>query len=162
MGSATRSITVAPHQAVEIQADTIFDGFRDLSYAYRFGPPNHDLIVASLRRGAGDAQTSDAFLFPTGLPTHREADLGLTVSTQALGDGRYVLDIRSRRFAQSVAIDVPHFRPDDNYFHVAPHSSRTVMLHPLPSAVLAGGVPRRPVGQITPLNSALSVRITGP
>ena len=27
-------------------ADALLDGFRDTSYAYRFGPPGHDLVVA--------------------------------------------------------------------------------------------------------------------
>ena len=44
----------------------LFDGFLDLSYAYRFGPPAYDVLVATLRTGGGGHELAEAFYFPRG------------------------------------------------------------------------------------------------
>ena len=49
-----------------------FDGFLDLGYAYRFGPPPHDLVVATLRAASGEVRAR-AFHFPLGLPVGARA-----------------------------------------------------------------------------------------
>ena len=50
VGQAERAITLAPRGGATLSADAMFEGFRDLTWSYRFGPPGHDLIVATLTR----------------------------------------------------------------------------------------------------------------
>jgi beta-mannosidase len=76
VGTARTAVEVPGHGALEIAAGSLFDGFLDLSYAYRFGPPSVDLVVATLM--VDGKVRGQAFHFPLGLPSAREADLGLT------------------------------------------------------------------------------------
>jgi beta-mannosidase len=108
--------------------------FADVSWAYRFGPPAQDVIVASLERD-GDADTtllSQAFRFPAGRPTRTEpADrLGLSADARPCGDGVYRLTVRSRRLAYGVRIHAPGFAPDDDAFSIEPGGSRQIDLRP--------------------------------
>jgi beta-mannosidase len=116
VGGGARALEVPAHGALEVPAADLLEGFADLSYAYRFGPPSCDLVVA---RFAG----AEAFHFPVGRPAGRELDLGLTATLE--GDE---LVVRTRRFAQAVAIDAPGCVPDDDFFHLAPGAERRIRL----------------------------------
>ncbi len=126
VGSARRPVEILAHDAIELAAAALFDHLSDLSYAYRFGPPSQDLIVATFRAPGGiEAQ---AFHFPLGLPSHRELDLGLTAEARVVADGSAELTVRTRRFAQSIAVEVDGFIPDDDWFHLPPGGQRTLQL----------------------------------
>lgn len=118
--SVERAIEVPPRDALEIPALSLFESFYDLSYAFRFAPPSHDLIVARLKD-----TPYEAFYFPLGLPNTRELDLGLAAEARLEGDD-LIVTIRTRRFAQSLTVEVEHFSPDDAYFHLAPGTERTL------------------------------------
>jgi beta-mannosidase len=132
VGAAAKPMGVPPHTALEVAAGALFDGFLDISYAYRFGPPVAQIVHARM----GDLE---AFWFPAGLPSTREPDLGLAVAATADGDGA-ALVISTRRFAQSISIDAPGFAPDDDGFHIAPGGSRTVHLRRVAPGALRGTV----------------------
>jgi len=68
----------------------------------------------------------------------RELDIGLAASGEALADNRYAVTLTTRRFAQSISFDVPGFEPDDMGFHLAPGSSKRVILRPLITKPLRG------------------------
>ncbi|MCU1277867.1 MAG: beta-mannosidase, partial [bacterium] len=150
VASARRAVTLAPRQTIELGAASFFDGFLDLSYAYRFGPPSHDLVVATLRAASGEAQAR-AFHFPIGLPVARELDVGLTAEAR-LDDAGATLVVRTRRFAQSIAFDVDGFVPEDAYFHLAPGGERTLALRRV-----GGSAPLR--GTLQPLNAEAATKI---
>jgi beta-mannosidase len=141
--SAPLSLPARGHQTVH--ADALFEGFRDLTYAYRFGPPAHDVIAATLRDAATGVLRAAACYFPGTLPASRGRDLGLSARTE-LTDGGYALVLETERFAHAVAIDVRGFLPDDNYLHLEPGETRRVGLR----AVTRGAVPR---GSVSALNS---------
>jgi beta-mannosidase len=46
-------IAIQPRSAWSGDAETIIGRWVDVSYAYRFGPPAHDLVTAELRSEAG-------------------------------------------------------------------------------------------------------------
>lgn len=127
VGSAVREIEVDAHGSVEIAAVTLFEGFLDLSFAYRFGPPMADVMHARLF--TTDGCIADAFWFTAGLPATRETDVGLaaTVRPGAKAHER-IVEVSTRRFAQSVSIDAAGFDAQDNGFHLAPGQTRTVLL----------------------------------
>ncbi len=121
--------TVAPHAALALPLAHWFDHFVDLSRAYRFGPAEHALVVATVF-DAGGAQVAQAFHFPEGLPSRRERDIGLSARANRLADGSVELTLAARGFAQSVHFGVPGFVARDEYFHLAPGTERSVHLMP--------------------------------
>ena len=131
MGTTMQAITLPAHAEVALHVDALFQHFQDLTYAYRFGPPAHDLVVATLR----DQQQqviSETYYFPHGLPTVRHDNCGLQAQLAAQDpDGSYSLTLHTQGFAQSVSIHVAHFFVSDNYFHIQPGHTRTVKLYPL-------------------------------
>lgn len=128
VGSGRRILTLPPHSTQEFNAGELLEGFVDASYAYRFGPPPHDLVVATLSDLSG-AVRSQAFFFPVGLPSTRQRDLGLKGEARPLDEEIWILEVQSLAFAQSVFIEIEGFEPSDNYFHVAPGGQRDIILH---------------------------------
>jgi beta-mannosidase len=167
-----RSLELPPRSTSSPPATDLFDGFLDLSYAFRFGPPPYDLLHVRLehdRDGAvgggavGGGPLAEAFYFPLGLPRQLEADVGLSATLQlpaaAAGQAQplceCVLKIATRRFAQSVHIDAPAgCRLDDQYFHLAPGGSRALRLQ-LPRRELER---RAPLLRVSALNGAAACR----
>ncbi len=136
VGSAvTRVVTLAAASGVEIPAADLYDGFIDLSYAYRFGAAPYDLMHARLlpegaAAAAGPSALAEAFHFPLGLPNQVEGDLGLTAVARSAGGGAFEVQVRCARFAQSVHLEMPGFVADDQYFHLAPKSCRVLKVQP--------------------------------
>ena len=48
---ARQAIEVAAHGSTSVSASALLGGFRDLTRAYRFGPPAHDVVTATLAPG---------------------------------------------------------------------------------------------------------------
>ena len=125
---AGRRLTLGPRAQTTLRATELLGSFYDYGYAYRFGPADHDVVVARLR--VGGEVVSEAFSFPLGRsaavrPSHVTAELG---SDDA---GRFV-DLVTDTFAQSVHIDVASHEPDDDWFHLAPDRPRRIRFTPLP------------------------------
>ncbi len=154
VGAGARSFELAPRSHMELGATELLEGFADLSYAYRFGPATQTLIHAVLRETADESAdpVAEAFHFPVGRGMATEADVGLLAVATPAGDGRFVLAIETRRFAQSVAIDAGAFLPDDNHFHLAPGGRRRVVLTPTDGTALRG--------TLRPLNATATAKIT--
>lgn len=135
---AKRAVSVEARGASAFDAEEILGGFVDATYAFRFGPPAHDLVVATLTTAEGVVR---AFHYPLGLPREVSSDLGLEALATPVGEGAYSLRVSARRFAHAVSIDAPGYTPDDDYFHLPPGASLTVRLRPLPGArALSGDV----------------------
>jgi beta-mannosidase len=124
--SGRRALTLIARGSESLACTDLFGAFFDTSYAYRFGPPSHDVTLARLT----DAQTgrviAEAFHFPLGRARAiHEAKLATTL-TQDGDDFR--LEISSDVFAQSVSIDTPGFQASDNWFHLSPNIPKVVHL----------------------------------
>jgi beta-mannosidase len=146
--------------AFAIAAEAVLDGgtFVDSSYAYRFGPPNHDLIVATVTdRGTG-AVLGEGYHFPLGFPAVLSVAPTVEAVAKRLDDGTYRLDVQSNSLAVAVAVEADGFRPDDNYFHLEPQMRRTIRLQPLSGRAQGGGDVSFH-GTVTPLNARHSTRI---
>lgn len=140
--TATRAVTLAPRATASLDATDLWGGFFDTTWAYRFGPPAHDVTIGQLRDADG-ALISEAFHFPVGrgAATH---DLGLTARVVRV-DGGFALDIATRRFAQSVHISDPHFEAADNWLHLPPGETRRIALRTLDAS---GARPRGAVAAV--------------
>jgi len=147
-----REVSVAPGRTLAVAATSLFEHLPDTTYAYRFGPPSHDLVVASLVAADGSV-VCEAFHFPVSRPSRQESDLGLSATARLAPDGTVQLTLRTRRLAQAVSIDTPGYEPTDNYLHVAPGSAREVTLRPSgPACEFTGG-------RVLPLNATAATRI---
>ena len=149
--AASASVQLPARGHASIHADALFAGFRDLTYAYRFGPPAHDVVAATLRDRATGELLSEACYFPHQLPAGRATDLGLAARVESTAQG-YVLVLETNRFAHAVSIDVEGFSPEDNYLHLAPGEARRIGLR----ATIDGAIPR---GRVEALNGCESVPI---
>jgi beta-mannosidase len=139
---AEHSITVGEHSAATLGVEEILGRFVDASYAYRFGPPCHDLIVASLHSRCGDRAFAQSFRFPAGRTIQRVpiSELGITGQAHARADGSIEVLLSARRFANGVRVFAKDALPDDSYFGIEPGSSRSVVLTPLVPCMLPAGL----------------------
>ncbi len=145
--AASCPVVVPPRGGVEVRAEALFDGFRDLTYAYRFGPRGYELVTADLVDAGGRTLASTGFL-PGGPGRDVEPDVGLQAGVGRADGGAWLLQVSSRRFAHYVHVDVPGFVASDSWFHLPPGGARSVLLRP---DAASGGEPR---GQVRALNSA--------
>jgi beta-mannosidase len=147
----SRAVEIPARGAVVVEAGALLDGFRDVSYAYRFGPPAHDVVAATLSDGSG-AMVGNAVFLPLGLDRPVEPDIGLVATGRPVDERAWSVTVRTRRFAQWVVVEVPGFAPSDSWFHLAPGASRTLTLVP------EGGADR-PTGHVRALNALATARI---
>ena len=152
VATARHAVTVAARDGVTLSSQSLLDGFFDISRAYRFGPPEHDVTVAVLRCAATDRVLSEAFHFPSGRCLPRD-DLGLS-ATLSWDDG-WVLDVAATRFAQAVQVSSEGYRPSDDWFHLPPGRTRRVSLLPDP------GISTPPSGVVEALNGMQAVSFRG-
>jgi beta-mannosidase len=143
-------IDVPARGARSIHADALFDGFRDLTYAYRFGPPPQDAVCASLRDSAGAVIARACWTLDGRPPAGTRVELRARVERE---DGSDVLVLDADRFVQAVTIDVQDFVPADNYLHLEPGEPVRVPLRPLSP----GAAPR---GVVRAVTSSDSVAVT--
>jgi beta-mannosidase len=151
VGSANAPLALAPRSRSSISVDALLGAFRDTTYAYRFGPPACDLLVARMKRQSDGTILGRAFGFPLGLPHEPREDIGLKAQLEI--ESAPALRVSTERFAAFVSLDVPGFRPSDNYFHLAPGEQLTLSLLASPTA----GAPR---ARVTALNATTSCSVT--
>ncbi len=148
---AEAEVDVGPRGSCTLDAEDVLGGFRDITYAYRFSPPAHDAVVATLQAEDG-AVWSQVVHFPLGQGRPREADLGLTATARPDRSGRWLLEVGTARLAQWVTVRAEGFVPDDSWFHLPPGATRTV--------VLTGSSERPPRGRVQALNAVAQATIT--
>ena len=117
------ALRLAGHETRRLSVEGLIGTFVDAAWAYRFGPPAQDAIVATLARG--DGILSQSFFYPAGRPTERRpaAELGLRVS--ASDDA---LRCETDRLVYGLRISAPGFTPLDDAFSVEPGAGRRVAL----------------------------------
>ena len=141
---ASRMMVVAPRSTVCLSADEFLGSFTDVTYAYRFGPPNHDAVVVTMLDGVTGTYLSQAFHFPAGLRSIRPVG-ALRVHAERTGSRQAMLAISSDSIAIATAIEASGWRIHDNHFHLAPGSEREILL-----TSRADGVPL--TGRVSALN----------
>jgi beta-mannosidase len=126
-----RAIDLAARGALSVPLVALLDHFMDLNHAWRFGPPACELIQVRLLDDKGD-EVAASMHFPLGLAPLVAAprrDIGLQVdATRDGGDDRAQLRLAAGQWAIGVHVDVAGWLPDDNHFHLAPGSTRTLGL----------------------------------
>lgn len=141
--SGRRELTLPARSGESLACTDLFGAFFDANYAYRFGPPSHDVTVAQLRHAETGEPIAQAFHFPLG---RAEAWHDACISVSLAEDqGVLWLELSTDCLAQSVSVDAPGYRADDNWFHLAPNAKKRVRLEAL------SGTAGRPTGTIRSL-----------
>lgn len=121
-----RTVTLAPGGSTRLAATDLFGALFDTTYAFRFGPPSHDVTVARLRRSDGDRVIAEAFHFPLGRACALHA---AQIEASLVQDEEgWSLLLSADRFAQSVSIESETHRAIDDWFHLAPGETKAVRL----------------------------------
>lgn len=147
--SGSRQLELVPRSHVSIAVTDLFGAFFDTTYAFRFGPPSHDVTVGRLV--LGDVEVASCFHFPRG----RAAALhtaGLAAELGEDAEGAFIL-LSTDRLAQSVNLAVPGHLPGDNWFHLAPGRQKFIRLHPF------GQRPERIEGEIRQLGASGVIQV---
>lgn len=126
-------VALPPHGSVTYGVESLLGRFVDVGFAYRFGPPAFDVVVASLEHGPrpGESLIANAFRFPVRrvLSSEPAARLGLTATVTTDGEENVWLELASTRLVQGIRVHAPGFVPADDAFTLEPGVERTVALH---------------------------------
>jgi beta-mannosidase len=120
---------VAARSKQTLCADAILQGFYDVTYAYRFGPPHHDVAIATLL-DERQRVVSEGHYFPVAREPAVLPAFSLQAEALSLPDGSVDVTLQTDRFLHAVTFDVKGFLADDNYFHLSPLRPKTVRLTP--------------------------------
>ncbi|HEY4305331.1 MAG TPA: glycoside hydrolase family 2 protein, partial [Gemmatimonadaceae bacterium] len=126
VAQGTASVGIDARGTSTVEIDALLGRFYDPAYAFRFGPPGHDIVVATVRDAAGEVVSED-FHFPLGHPSEMVDELDLSCEARSIGDGVVEISLRASEFVQSLWLDCGDYRPEDNYFHMGPGSKRIVI-----------------------------------
>jgi beta-mannosidase len=151
VATGRQTIVIGGRGTAELPAASCFDGFFDLTYAYRFGPPSHDIVVATLLDSDGGHVTSDVY-WPLGLGSLAVRDVGIAAKAKALSDDNMELTVATRSFAHAVTIRAAGWVSEDQYFHLAPGTERKLLLR-------RSGSDKPPRGTVQALNARSAAKI---
>lgn len=141
-----RAIQVKPHSSVTTWAEELLGGFRDLTHAWRFGPPAYDGLGVVFRDEDGE-ETVRAMALP-GVSDARPDSVHTTLEQTERG---WQLRLRTDRTATFVVVECPGWLPADNWFHLPRGRSRTLRLHRDPAQ--ATEATTTPCGSVRALNA---------
>jgi beta-mannosidase len=153
VASGRRELSVGARGKEAIACTDLFGGFFDTAYAFRFGPPSHDITIGRLRVRQTGALVAEAFHFPLGRArAFHSAQIEASLTRHGNG---WLLNVQSDRLAQSVNISLEGFRPEDDWFHLAPGIVRRINLFPRAGV----DADTAPSGQVRTLSSPRSFEI---
>ena len=126
----TKELTLNKQSKLSLKADELVGYFSDLTYAYRFGPIQHQVVVARLIDMDTGNYLDDDCYFPTTHHLTKQKNVDLTVEVVDRGPSGLFLKLFTQQFLQSVRLVLKTHRPEDNYFHLVPNCAREIKLHP--------------------------------
>ncbi len=142
-------LDLPPRGTASFAATDLFGAFFDATYAFRFGPPAHDVTIAQLLDRMTGEEIASAFHFPHGrnAALHRS-----TVAARLAREAdEWALYLSADRLAQSVHFDLVGWRASDNWLHLAPGQEKRLTLAPrgeTPSGLPSGAIRHLQGGEI--------------
>ncbi len=120
--SRKRPVVLPPRSAEELSAFEVIGAFFDVSYAYRFGPPGHDVTLARLTDEEDGRLLSEFTHHPLGLA---HACPRPEIRTRVEDD---TLVLATDGYAPIVHVEAGPRLPDDDWFSLAPGIEKRVRL----------------------------------
>lgn len=138
---AARYIIVAPREVERIGVEQLFGRFVDANWAYRFGPRDHELVVASVHVGNDDVPFLQHFHWvgPRSLKRESIDTLGLR-GTGVWDGGELHATVLATRPAWGVRLYAAELVSDDSWFALEPGRPRRVVLRALGSGAVESPV----------------------
>ncbi|HJW34496.1 MAG TPA: hypothetical protein VJ505_14220 [Holophagaceae bacterium] len=156
VGKASQAVRVEAFATAMFSGDALLGTFTDITYAYRFGPPKHQATVARLRDAATGEVLSEDVHFPGGLALAPVENVGWRAEVQVVSPTELIVELSGSALLQSVALEAPGWRPDDDYFHLVPGQVKRLRFTALDDA------PRRFKAHLSALNTAETLTLRGP
>jgi beta-mannosidase len=157
VAQARQALLLPAYGAERVEAAALLDRFFDFTYAYRFGPPSHDVVLATLSAQEGGEPLSQAVY----LPDRRAAVLRAPELQARLErvDDDWWLTVTTRRFARWVHIEDHAYHATENWFHLAPGASRRIRL--VHEGKADGDPAPAPSGEIHAMNAERALSYDG-
>jgi beta-mannosidase len=133
----TREIVIAAHSSLTHTDAELSGVFRDLSHAFRFGPPVADAVEATVSFEGMVGTVRDVLVVH---PRPGQIRAGLTAIATRRSEQSWDLCVESDVALRYVCVDAPGWTPSDNYFHVAAGCPYSVELRSRESAKPSGTV----------------------
>ncbi|MFC5458058.1 glycoside hydrolase family 2 protein [Prosthecobacter fluviatilis] len=152
------ALKLGPQSQQTCSVDEILGSFHDVSYAYRFGPQTHHVVVATWLNAAREV-ISEAFHFTRARDPEAQpfAPGMLKAVAEPQGDGCYRVTLQSERLLHGVRLSAKGFLPEDNYFHLVPDRAKSVVFRPS-----SGGCSFRAYVEALNLMGEVSVELSCP
>jgi beta-mannosidase len=139
IAAAEHTLSLPPRGATTLAGDALLGYFSDAAYAYRFGPPQHDVAAARLVRRVDGLVLSEDFYFPAGMTLREQRAQGVQCRVERIDESRVMMKLASEVFLQAVSVSARGWLPEDNYFHVAPGREKTLLWRAEAPEGAAGG-----------------------
>lgn len=128
----TVPVSVPPRASVTWSMEAIAGYFTDSSYAYKFGPPKHDAVVARLRVDTSPAEIIEDIYFPLGLSLPYWANGGeIQARAAQLAGDKIEVTVSSTCLLHNVSLSAAGYVPERNYFHVVPGRDYRIAFKPI-------------------------------
>jgi beta-mannosidase len=124
------NVRVERRSQQKVGVDEVLGRFFDVTYAYRFGAPQHDIVVATWFDESRDV-VGEAFHFVRRMTDCRTTTQAVSASAERIDDGRFQMTLSSDQFLHTVRLEAEGFLPDDNYFHLLPQRQKKVTFRSL-------------------------------
>lgn len=126
------AVKAGPNSKQTLSLDEILGSFHDVNYAYRFGPQKHHVVIATWLNSEREP-VSEAIHFTRARDpeAHVLCSDAISIEAEALSGGSFRVLLTADRFVQSIRLSAKGFLPDDNYFHLLPNCSKSVMFSPV-------------------------------
>jgi beta-mannosidase len=122
-------IRLAPYSRTRLGADDVLGRFCDVSYAYRFGPRPHDVVVATWLDESRNVIDEAVHIVESHEPAARRNAV-VEASAHPVADGAYEVRLISDAFLHAVHLQAPGYVPDDNDFFLPPGRRKVVRFEP--------------------------------
>lgn len=120
----TDTAELAVQGPTRLHVETALGGFRDLTYAWRFGERYYRALHAELVDASGAVlATTTRLLAP---PTTEPGDPGLRAEVVERTGTTLVVRVTAETLAEFVHLDAPGWRPTSGWFHLAPGQVREI------------------------------------
>jgi beta-mannosidase len=122
-------VQLKPHDAIELNAVELIGAFFDVTYAYRFGPPSHDVTVVRMTDAETGELLADTHHFPLGFdPSKVSASVDAKLERDDLGTWSLALETDCLLRSVHIACETHHAL--ENWFNLAPGFKKRVKLEP--------------------------------
>jgi len=127
IAKAEREVELAPRSMLTLESDELLNGFYDVAYAYRFGPPKHDVVAASLFDDGGEC-LAEAVFFAGNRKTETQSQVNLIAEAQLQDNGEVILELECDVLLQAVHFDIKGYTASEEYFHLLPGRRKRICL----------------------------------